>query len=192
MFSGGETHNLVCLLFILEKQLLETICFQVQMLKPENIPKPPYNLSANQESLPPSVSKSAAVGAVTASAAAAAASTTGGSAVAVMSANSKGKQAANASTKSTPKTPGGGVGVGTGAQQSVDHKRKKSGRRLPIPPDPLPPLTNRVSAYSPAISTGILVETVKAGMSTPEAGLLPGASAANAQKGKRKVVRVRG
>ena len=58
-----------------------------------------------------------------------------------------------------------------------------------------------MSAYSPAISTGMLVETVKAGMNaTNEAGA-PGAGGApagqgpaggGAAKGKRKVVRVRG
>lgn len=71
------------------------------------------------------------------------------------------------------------------------------GRQLPIPPEPHPPLASRVSPYSPAISTGVLIETVKAGMNateTPAAGAVPGVPGipAGAQKGKRKVVRVRG
>jgi signal recognition particle subunit SRP19 len=52
-----------------------------------------------------------------------------------------------------------------------------------------------VSPYSPAISAGILVETVKAGMNATEnpVGSVPGAPGMpGMQKGKRKVVRVRG
>jgi len=58
-----------------------------------------------------------------------------------------------------------------------------------------------VSPYSPAISTGVLIETVKAGMAGAAAeggmggaGAGPGGAAAGntAGKGKRKVVRVRG
>ena len=56
-----------------------------------------------------------------------------------------------------------------------------------------------MSPYSPAISTGVLIETVKAGMagaaaegSMGGAGAGPGGAAAGAGKGKRKVVRVRG
>ncbi|KXN85557.1 Signal recognition particle SEC65 subunit [Leucoagaricus sp. SymC.cos] len=133
-----------------KKQLLETICFQIQMLKPENIPKPPYNLAAPKESSPP-VS------------------------------NGKGKQSANVfnqnkSSKSSPTL--------------LDVNGQKGGRRLPVPPEPHPPLTSRVSAYSPAISTGILVDAVKAGMNNPDAGLLPGAGGGgNVGKGKRKFVR---
>lgn len=76
---------------------------------------------------------------------------------------------------------------------------RSGGRKLPVPPEPLPDLANRVSAYSPALSTGVLVETVKAGMNATEsagtgAGMPgPGGPAAGAGgKGKRKVVRVRG
>jgi len=71
--------------------------------------------------------------------------------------------------------------------------RKLGGRRLPIPPEPHPPLASRVSAYSPAISTGVLVETVKAGMNATEnQGPGAGGGGAGMQKGKRKVIRVRG
>jgi len=78
-------------------------------------------------------------------------------------------------------------------------KQKMSGRRLPVPPEPLPPLASRVSPYSPALSTGVLIETVKAGMnateSTPGTPGTPGAPSpfgapGGPQKGKRKVVRV--
>jgi signal recognition particle subunit SRP19 len=68
--------------------------------------------------------------------------------------------------------------------------KKCSGRKLPIPPEPHPPLASRVSPYSPAISTGVLIETVKAGMNaTDNQGSGGGAGL---QKGKRKVIRVRG
>jgi signal recognition particle subunit SRP19 len=66
---------------------------------------------------------------------------------------------------------------------------------LPVPPEPHPPLGSRVSPYSPAISTGILIETVKAGMNAVEnsaVGASPATPPAAAAKGKRKVVRVRG
>lgn len=53
---------------------------------------------------------------------------------------------------------------------------------------PHPPLANRVSPYSPALVSGVLVETVKAGMNAPD----PGMGAMGGGKGKRKVVRVRG
>ncbi|KAF9005416.1 hypothetical protein BDQ17DRAFT_1408193 [Cyathus striatus] len=71
---------------------------------------------------------------------------------------------------------------------------KDRGRRLPIPPEPLPPLANRVSAYSPALSTGVLIDAVKAGMNSSENPALgsPSAAPGGMQKGKRKVVRVRG
>ena len=69
-------------------------------------------------------------------------------------------------------------------------KRKSSRRRLPQPPEPRPPLASSVSAYSPALPSGTLVETVKAGMNAiaaENANAPPGSG-----KGKRKVVRVRG
>ncbi|KAJ3569542.1 hypothetical protein NP233_g4982 [Leucocoprinus birnbaumii] len=164
-------HNRIqATIIFLEKQLLETICFQVQMLKPENVPKPPYNLAAPKESSPP-VSKSA-IG-----------SGSGNSGSTPSSGNGKGKQAMNASNLSKSQK----------AFAVPEVASQKGGRRLPVPPEPHPPLTSRVSAYSPAISTGILVDAVKAGMNNPDAGLLPGAGAAgNVGKGKRKFVRVRG
>ena len=74
--------------------------------------------------------------------------------------------------------------------------KQTGGRRVPVPPEPLPPLSSRVSQYSPAVSTGVLIETVKSGMNAtenpiPGAGSTPSASG-GMQKGKRKVVRVRG
>ncbi|TFY63379.1 hypothetical protein EVG20_g6347 [Dentipellis fragilis] len=68
----------------------------------------------------------------------------------------------------------------------------QSGRPLPVPPEPLlPPLASRVSAYSPALPSGVLIDTVKAGMNAQEgAGPAVGAPGMGG-KGKRKVVRVR-
>jgi signal recognition particle subunit SRP19 len=66
---------------------------------------------------------------------------------------------------------------------------------LPVPPEPEPPLGTRVSPYSPALSTGVLIETVKAGMNAQEnagnVGGGAGSTGAGGQKGKRKLVRVR-
>ncbi|KAG6866942.1 hypothetical protein C0991_003858 [Blastosporella zonata] len=137
-----------------KKQLLELICLQIQQMKPENIPKPPYNTTLSN-----------VTAAITPKS---------------TSASSKGKQPAQTKSKS-PAAP---------------QSKQIGGRRLPIPPEPLPPLSSRVSQYSPAISAGVLIETVKAGMNATEppitgAGPPPG-TPSGAQKGKRKVVRVRG
>ncbi|XP_006463966.1 hypothetical protein AGABI2DRAFT_74829 [Agaricus bisporus var. bisporus H97] len=156
-----------------KKQLLETICFQIQKLKPENVPKPPYTLAAPKDASPP-VSKSAG------------GNNSASTPASTQSITSKGKQSTNLSKSKQL----------SNISNQENLPTLKGGRRLPIPPEPLPPLTNRVSTYSPAISTGILVEAVKAGMNNPEQGSLPGGggggSAANIPKGKRKVVRVRG
>jgi signal recognition particle subunit SRP19 len=171
MYTLRRLHTLIQFTIVLtEKQLLETICFQIQMLKPENVPKPPYSLATPKESSPP-VSKSAGSG-------------SGASGPVGPSSSGKGKQVANASNTSKSNKY---------SSSAQDMTSQKSGRRLPVPPEPHPPLTSRVSAYSPAISTGILVDAVKAGMNNPDAGLLPGAgSGGNVGKGKRKFVRVRG
>jgi signal recognition particle subunit SRP19 len=63
--------------------------------------------------------------------------------------------------------------------------------RVPKPPVPLPPLTARVSPYSPLLPANVLVETVKAGMNTIAEPGAPAAAAAGAAKGKKKVIRVR-
>lgn len=77
--------------------------------------------------------------------------------------------------------------------QSTTTASKKSnpGCRLPVPPGPQPALNSRVSTYSPAIATGILIDTIKAGMSTTEGGGAGGPGPNLGGKGKRKVVRVR-
>ena len=68
---------------------------------------------------------------------------------------------------------------------------------MPQPPEPLSSLSVRLSPYSPAISTGMLIETVKAGMNAQEQAAAggaggPGQGTNTPMKGKRKVVRVRG
>lgn len=57
-------------------------------------------------------------------------------------------------------------------------------RRLPQPPD-----SQCLSQYSPALPSGVLVETIKAGMNASADAPAPPAGAGG--KGKRKVVRVR-
>lgn len=156
------------------------ICFQLQHIKPENIPKPPYNTGTMPTSAPPSLN-------VTEDPLPRPSSPV----VAPTSAQNKGKTPLSKSKSTSAPHPSSNPS----SAQTPAH------RRLPLPPTPHPPLSNRVSAYSPAISTGMLVETVKAGMNaTNEAGA-PGAGGApagqgpvggGAAKGKRKVVRVRG
>ena len=133
------------------------ICFQLQHLKPENVPKPPYNTTSTNVPGPDSAKPNNNN------------STT----------SNKGKQPAAMKSKS-PAAP---------------QHQQRGGRRLPIPPEPHPPLGSRLSTYSPAISTGVLIETVKAGMNAAEnsaAAAGPGVPPAGAAKGKRKVVRMRG
>ncbi|KAK7059696.1 signal recognition particle, SRP19 subunit [Favolaschia claudopus] len=87
-----------------------------------------------------------------------------------------------------------------GKQASAPAPKKPSATRpAPAPPLPHPPLNARVSPYSPALATGMLVDAVKAGMAAQAeaaAAPVPGTpgqqGSAGMQKGKRKVVRVRG
>ncbi|PPQ91234.1 hypothetical protein CVT25_000089 [Psilocybe cyanescens] len=154
-----------------KKQLLEMICFYLQRVKPENVPKPPY-VTSTTPTTTPAVTK---------------ANTTPMPAPTIQaSSKEKGKQPVPSSISKTK-------------MLSSPPTVRSGGRKLPVPPEPLPDLANRVSAYSPALSTGVLVETVKAGMNATEsagtgAGMPgPGGPAAGAGgKGKRKVVRVRG
>ncbi|KAN0085911.1 Signal recognition particle, SRP19 subunit [Tylopilus felleus] len=131
-----------------KRQLLEMISFQVQRIKPDNIPRPPYTMLSI-----PVVPALPTTKAPT---------------------SSKGKQPAK------PKSGGN-------ASSLLPQKAS----RLPAPPQPEPPLASRVSPYSPALATGVFVETVKAGMSTQDQGPV-GPGPGGMQKGKRKVVRVRG
>jgi len=131
-----------------EKQLLETVSFQIQRVKTDNIPCEPYTYP---QPVPPPTVKT------TKSKTSASKSTAGGQAL---------------KTKSNPKIP------------------RRTGRPLPSPPEPQPALKSRVSAHSPALPSGALIDTIRAGMNATEgqgvAGGMPGG------KGKRKVVRVRG
>jgi signal recognition particle subunit SRP19 len=125
------------------------VAFQIQLQKPDNVPRPPYKL-------PPT--------------------------------------GPTETTSATPK-PTKGKQPAPKPKQPAAVPPKPSGRRLPIPPDPQPSLSARLSAYSPAISSGVLIETLKAGMNAQEGapGTAPGApGVGGVGKGKRKVVRVRG
>lgn len=162
----------------LEKQLLDMICFQLQLLKPENVPKPPYTLGSLPISAPLSQTTPEP----------ASASITGPSGP---TAQQKGKAPA-----SKPKA-GAASNIPTQQQSSAtmqDGKSKPTKRQLALPPDPAPPVSDRVSIYSPALASNVLIETVKAGMNAQAEGGpgSPGASAPPAMaKGKRKVLRVR-
>ncbi|KAI0064878.1 signal recognition particle, SRP19 subunit [Artomyces pyxidatus] len=127
-----------------KKQLLETISFQIQRLKSENIPREPYTYPTP-----------------------------------VAPATAKPVKAKSASSKA----------ASAGKSKAEVKQPQLSGRPLPSPPEPVPTLSSRVSTYSPALPTGVLLDTVKAGMSAPEG---PAAVAAGPSgKGKRKVLRVR-
>ena len=150
------TFPFVCVLsfFFTEKQLLEAIAFYIQSVKPELIPKPPFDTArttTEAEQATPS------------------------------------KQPLTTKTKSGSGTKKGGGGKKDKAQTTQPHLR----RALPSPPEPIPPFASRVSAYSPASTTGMFIDTLRAGMSAAaaeNAAAPPGMSG----KGKRKVVRVRG
>ncbi|KAH9849060.1 signal recognition particle SRP19 subunit [Lenzites betulinus] len=136
-----------------KKQLLEMIALQIQMLKPDSVPKAPYNTDEPVQALeaPPSTP-------------------------------SKGKQPAKASTKLT-------AGSGSVSNTTISPSPGTSHRKkTPVPPQPWPTLTSRVSPYSPSLPSGVLIDAVKAGMSAQE--VVPGVPAGGG-KGKRKVVRVR-
>ncbi|KIM69501.1 hypothetical protein SCLCIDRAFT_1207937 [Scleroderma citrinum Foug A] len=135
-----------------KRQLLEMISLQIQRIKPDSIPRPPYNMLSQP-----------AVPAIPA---------------AKPPPSNKGKQPAKSKAGATVPL----------------HPQKSSPQRLPVPPEPHPPLANRVSPYSPALTTGVLIETVKAGINAQEQGTgpSPGMAGGGMQKGKRKVVRVRG
>ncbi|KAL5498656.1 SEC65 [Sanghuangporus vaninii] len=136
-----------------KKMLLEAIALYIQSIKPELIPKPPFNYSRPI----PLSSKQPQI-----------------------------KSAPKSSSSTSPESKGGNTNQ---KPSKTGHKRTPQ-RRLPQPPSPRPQLASSVSAYSPALPSGVLVETVKAGMSAiaaENANAPPGSG-----KGKRKVVRVRG
>ena len=131
-----------------EKQLLETISFQIQRVKTDNIPREPYTYP---QPVPPPVVKTP-----------------------------KSKTGASKSTA-----------VGQASKtKSIRMISQRTGRPLPSPSEPQPALKSRVSAHSPALPSGVLIDTIRAGMNATDgqgaAGGIPGG------KGKRKVVRVRG
>ncbi|ETW75804.1 hypothetical protein HETIRDRAFT_329614 [Heterobasidion irregulare TC 32-1] len=132
-----------------KKQLLEMISFQIQRIKPDYIPKPPFSYPTPAT---PPTSASAAK-------------------------SSKPKSISSKSSASVPKS-------------KDPAPPKQTSRPLPNPPEPLPSPASRMSVYSPALPSGVLVDTVKAGMNAE--GAAPGVAGGGAAgKGKRKVVRVR-
>ncbi len=136
-----------------EKQLLEMVSFQIQMLKPDNVPKAPYDSDPTPQTTEPPAPSTPL----------------------------KGKQPAKGGSKATSVS-------NTTISPSPGTKRLA---KVPSPPQPWPQLTSRVSPYSPALPSGVLIDTVKAGM-TAEAAPGGGGGGGGGGKGKRKVVRVRG
>ena len=155
------------------------ICYQLQLLKPENIPKSPYSFGKQPISAPP---------------------------LQKMPDNSQNQPPPTAPSTSAPKgkpsiskhqpshshqeppTPKAGT---TGLP---NHSPKPVQRRVAIPPDPYPPVSSRLSGYSPVVASGVLIDTVKAGMNAQaeaSAGAGQNTTPASMAKGKRKVIRVR-
>jgi len=147
-----------------KKQLLAAIAAYIQAVKPELVPKP--ELMSKPE---PRVKASAA----------------GPSS---SSSSAKPSGSAKAKQKAPAKAP-----------QSLQDADSPSdaltvmGAFTHTPPLPPPALAVRVSAYSPAVPSGVLVDALKAAMNAagPE-GAGAGGAGAGAGKGKRKVIRVRG
>ncbi|CCM04013.1 uncharacterized protein FIBRA_06170 [Fibroporia radiculosa] len=143
-----------------EKQLLERIAQQIQLVKPDNIPKAPYHTSTDQavraeSAQPAATQKPAAAAAV------------------------KGKQPATGAKGGKASTT---ASAPTSAAPSKNHRPKP-----PSPPSPHPPLTSRVSPYSPALPSGVLIDAVKAGMTAQEAA--PGVAGGGKGKRKVMRVR---
>ncbi|PCH44852.1 signal recognition particle SRP19 subunit [Wolfiporia cocos MD-104 SS10] len=143
-----------------KKQLLEKIAQQIQLLKPDSIPRPPYNTTATVQPKETASQRPAAT-AVT-----------------------KGKQPAGAKGSKATATSAA-ISISTATPSPSKNHRPKA----PTPPTPYPPLTSRISPYSPALPSGVLIETVKAGMHAQEAAPMVGGGGG---KGKKKVIRVRG
>jgi signal recognition particle subunit SRP19 len=130
-----------------EKQLLETVSFQIQRVKTDNVPDEPYTYP--QPAPPPTV---------------------------------KATKSKTSASKSTA--------VGQASKTKSNRKiSQRTGRPLPSPPEPQLALKSRVSAHSPALPSGVLIDTIRAGMNATEGGAAGGIPSG---KGKRKVVRVRG
>ncbi|KAH9958027.1 signal recognition particle, SRP19 subunit [Russula dissimulans] len=131
-----------------KKQLLETISFQIQRVKTDNIPREPYTYP---QLIPPPAAKP---------------------------------------TKSKASTGKSTAGAQISKAKSKPKPSQRAGRPLPSPPEPHPALKSRVSAHSPALPSGVLIDTVRAGMNATEGqGSMGGIPSG---KGKRKVVRIRG
>ncbi|KAF8639267.1 hypothetical protein AX16_010339 [Volvariella volvacea WC 439] len=204
----------ICVLtrvYMTEKQLLEMICIQIHVLKPENVPKPPFNLNPTPKLVSPPVaapkSSSSPTTTPSSSAGAIASSSTN-------TPSSKGKQPASSGSlpQSQSQQPSSKGGKKAKSSSSSPREVKFSKRRLPVPPTPEDPdqptvsLSGRLSIYSPAIASGVLIDAVKAGMGGgldggpggplgALGGGAPGgagAGGAGMGKGKRKIVRVRG
>lgn len=152
----------MALMHVVEKKLLEAISFYIQNIKPELIPREPYVYTSPTS---PSSAKTP----------------------------SSGKQK-QISAKTSGKGKEKGKAPAAAASTVVSATAESTGGprgRLPQSPEPYPALAGRLSAFSPTLPSGVLVDAIKASMSAAaaeNAALPPGMGG----KGKRKVVRVRG
>ncbi|KAJ7154752.1 signal recognition particle, SRP19 subunit [Mycena filopes] len=161
-----------------KKLLLEAIAARIQTLKPQSVPVPPFYPTSSPSSADPTSTPPPASG--------------------------KGKQ-----TNSAPAPKSKTASKSASSSKTPAKPAKAAGkepRPTPAPPHPHPPLAQRVSPYSPALASGVLVDAVKAGMAAQAqeaaaaaAAPVPGQQQVGqggapgaGQKGKKKVIRVRG
>lgn len=153
--------------YVIEKQLFAAIAAYIQAVKPELVPKP-GSMSKPESKSKASTSKSAA--------------------------GPSSSSSTKASNTSKPK--GKAAGKAPQTQQDLESPSEALaviGAFTHTPPIPAPALAVRVSVYSPALPSGVLVDALKAAMNaTGPEGAAAGGAGMGAGKGKRKVVRVRG
>ncbi|EIM81982.1 uncharacterized protein STEHIDRAFT_114659 [Stereum hirsutum FP-91666 SS1] len=163
-----------------KKQLLERISQVIQRLKPDVVPHAPYTYTLTPDLTTTTSPTSTPASKPTPS-------------------KSSGKSKATPSSTSKPSSSST-KSVSASQKQKKQQQQKSPSHSLPLPPHPLPHLTTRLSPYSPAQPSGVLIDTIKAGLSAEAEGAAagtpgtPGVGAAGGQaagKGKRKVVRVR-
>jgi len=76
-------------------------------------------------------------------------------------------------------------------ETSIPGKNIKGITKTPAPPEPVPPIAQRLPANSPMVETGMLVESMKQALVSEKGQPGQGQVEAAAGKGKRKVIRVR-
>jgi len=147
--------------------LLAAIAAYIQAVKPELVPKPEFMSKPDSK---------------------------GKASTSKLAAGPSSSSSAKASGSSKPKQKASGKAPQS--QQDLESPTDAlsvMGTFTHVPPLPPPALAVRISAYSPAVPSGVLVDALKAAMNaTGPEGAGAGGAGMGVGKGKRKVVRVRG